>query len=189
MVKLSEFLEKMVCADGSPIEPPMSAYRMDCTSSPNMRDSVGLGTCNCCDYFTLANQKVILIEETKLISQIKNLLKNNKCEEEIRKIIKEENRLKVYGSLLVLCRLARRLNNKTEAAMVSGVLEFYLVVSDDIDLDNVKVLDHFKHSVRKDLLEGLRGVLTRAAVDKVGIVWASQIGERLPAQPASPAPL
>ena len=34
---------------------------------------VDLGTCNCCDYFSIINGVVVLIEETQLLRQIEDL--------------------------------------------------------------------------------------------------------------------
>ena len=63
MTRLAEFLEK-VCAGGDPVRPELHAYRMDGTSSgANMRASAGLGTCNCCDYFTLSSGTVAVSDD------------------------------------------------------------------------------------------------------------------------------
>lgn len=164
----------------------MLAYRMDNTSL-DMRTSVGLGSCNSCDYFTFANERVVLIEETRLIEQIKDLQEEygqglddkGRPAPEIRRALRKENRLKVYGSLLVLCWLAKRLENKIEAKMVSGIVDFFLVVSDEIDSDSARYFDHIKDDLKGDL----RGVL-RTAVNDVRVVWARHIGSRLPARPA-----
>ena len=188
MVELSTFLEK-VCAAGKPVDPPMLAYRMDNTSS-DMRTSVGLGTCNSCDYFTFANKRVVLIEETRLIAKIKDVQKeqgldsedNGQLAPKVRDVLRDEKRLKVYGSLLVLCRLARRLADDAEAAMVSGVADFFLVISDEVNPDFARALDQIETWLTKDL----RDVLTRAAINDVRIVWAKHIGDRLPARPVLP---
>ena len=38
---------------------------------PDMRTHVGLGSCNCCDYFLIHEDKVVLVEETQLADTIK----------------------------------------------------------------------------------------------------------------------
>ena len=37
---------------------------------PNMRSTVGLGDCNCCDYFASKDNIIVLIEETQLMEMI-----------------------------------------------------------------------------------------------------------------------
>ena len=190
MTTLAEFLEE-VHAAGKPVQPDMLAYRMDRTS-PNldMRVRAGLGTCNCCDYFTFSNGTVVLIEETRLGAQIQDILKklahlqDDDRKRHLLRSLKHENRLKVYGSLLVLCRLARKLADKAEAAAVSGITNFWLVYSDDMDRDT-RVVDR----IRDELMRDLRGVLTRKVVGDVCIVPASELGRRLPSQPPHPSPI
>ena len=123
-VDLGSFLQR-VEVGGSPLDPTCLAYRMDDNEpQSNMRTTAGLGTCNCCDYFTFRDATLVLIEETRLPWQIKDL--RNEFARDIRKDVEEleererhsvsqrvlrhlrqENKLKVYGSLLVLCRLAK----------------------------------------------------------------------------------
>ena len=73
MIDLEKFLEPIELA-GTPLK-DHRAYRMDGESpQPDMRKDVGLGPCNCCDYFLLSkDDTIILIEETRLIDQHKNL--------------------------------------------------------------------------------------------------------------------
>ena len=65
MIDLEKFLEPIELA-GTPLQ-DHRAYRMDGESpQPDMRKDVGLGPCNCCDYFLLSkDDTIILIEETK----------------------------------------------------------------------------------------------------------------------------
>ena len=185
MTRLAEFLEK-VCAGGDPVRPELHAYRMDGTSSgANMRASAGLGTCNCCDYFTLSSGTVVLIEETRLVAQIRDIkktlahLQEGERNGRLVRSLKHENRLKVYGSLLVLCRLARELEDKEEAAAVSGIADFWLAFSDDMTHDDARGIDHF----RAELMGDLRSVLTPAVVKDVRIVPTGKIGTMLPPHP------
>ena len=73
MIDLEKFLEPIELA-GTPLQ-DHHAYRMDYKQSrPDMRLEVGLGTCNCCDYFMLSqDDTIILIEETRLIDQHRDL--------------------------------------------------------------------------------------------------------------------
>ena len=59
MIDLEKFLEPIELA-GTPLQ-DHHAYRMDYKQSrPDMRLEVGLGTCNCCDYFMLSQDDTIL---------------------------------------------------------------------------------------------------------------------------------
>ena len=189
MIRLESFMET-VEARGVEVQPNCRAYRMD-GASPDMRREVGLGTCNCCDYVTFDRAgRVVLIEETQLLRQIDNLTQEHgdgsRSPEEVTKRVlrgvKHENRLKVYGSLLVLCRLARRLTDEAEAEALAGQADFWLVVRDTLNGDAVRALDHIKGA----LLDDLRSVLTGAVVGDVEIVPASELGKKLPPQPSLP---
>ena len=75
------------------VDEKYTAYKMDSTvKESDMRKTVGLGTCQCCDYFLPEDQSIILIEETRLPP-------------EINEEVETEMKLKAYGSMLVLCRL------------------------------------------------------------------------------------
>lgn len=131
-VDLATFLQQ-VEVGGSPLDPTCRAYRMDDTEpQSNMRGTAGLGTCNCCDYFTFRDATLVLIEETRLPWQIKDLrnefaqdihkdadeLEERERDSVSRRVLthlRQENKLKVYGSLLVLCRLARAVDGRVEA--------------------------------------------------------------------------
>ena len=180
---LEEFLEDITVA-GAQLVPRRKAYRMDETSpNPDMRKRARLGSCNCCDYFIFGSDKgVILIEETRLGDQIKDLMEKyeylNSIDKQnhVIKIILQENRLKVYGSLLVLCRLFRREADRASAFISSDTkYSFWLVASAREPADDVIVIDH----VRDRLDVELKGLLTKAVVDSVKVVPAEKLAERL----------
>ena len=108
----ADFLEKIELAGCD--EPLGEAYRMDgCAPNPSMRDRAGLGTLACCDYLRADGENFILIEDTELggtalqMEEEYDSLKGGgeQRRQFIRERIRRENCLKVYGSLLVLCRL------------------------------------------------------------------------------------
>ena len=183
MTVLEEFLEDITVA-GAQLEPRCKAYRMDGTSpSPDMREKAGLGTCNCCDYFIFGSDKdIILIEETRLAEQIKDLMQKYSYlnfpdqQGHVTKIILQENRLKVYGSLLVLCRLFCREADGVAASVSPDTrYSFWLVASVEEPADEIIAIDY----VRDRLNVELRGLLTKAVVDSVEIVPADALAERL----------
>ena len=180
-----EFLERITVA-GKPLTPERTAYRMDGNiPNPDMRKKVGLGTCDCCDYFTFGSSNaVFLIEETKLTAQIGDLMQKysylNPTDQHnhVIECILRENRLKVYGSLLVLCRLFCRETDKVAASVSSDrKFSFWLVASVEDSTDDVITIDY----IRDRLSDELKSVLSPAVVDSVEIVPACVLANKLAA--------
>ena len=194
-VDLTSFLQRIEVG-GSVAEPVRCAYKMDSDAAgSNMRKSVCLGQCNCCDYFTFLESALVLIEETRLDRQIKNLrsefaqdigknigeLEGHEWERVNKRILRElkrENKLKVYGSLLVLQRLSKKVDGKSEAKALAGRVTFWLVCSEQPSGDDVIFFD----SLRKELYGDLRNALS-AVVTEVKIVPAEQLSAMLPRRP------
>ena len=186
MIALSKFLQPIELA-GTPLQ-NHHAYRMDDTKQSNMRKDVGLGTCNCCDYFLISNGTVVLVEETQLLQQIEDLkneynyLRGTDQTEFIKKDIRRENWLKAYGSMLVLCRLASVCK---EARNLLGTkkYKFWLVVSDtnmtDAEEFEAKIIfDHLKDNLYRDL----KSLLSGKIVADVEIVPSHVFVGKLPTQ-------
>ena len=187
MIALDKFLEPIEIA-GKPPDEKYQAYRMDDGSDkPDMRKDAGLGECNCCDYFVTNTDSIILIEETKLLESIKSwkngiqYLNDDDQKNFVSEKVKTENRLKVYGSLLVLSRL---INKCAEVSNLVGEKKycFWLVVSglstpeDKIYIDNLK--DHFTTS--------LGAALSREVIDKVEVFPSNYLEGKLSANAATP---
>ena len=176
-----EFLEGITVA-GKPLEPERQTYRMDgVPPDPHMRKKAGLGACNCCDYFAFGSgNSVILIEETRLAEQVKHLMEEfsylNSIDQKkhVIKFIQEENRLKAYGSLLVLCRLFCKKENGAAPISLETKYSFWLVASSAGPSDDVITLDHLKDR----LVDQLRSVLG-AVVDAVEVVPAERLADKL----------
>lgn len=193
-VELASFLQEVEVA-GVPICPIYRAYKMDSTvEGSNMRRSVGLGQCNCCDYFIFGGQTLVLIEETQLHRQIKDLREKflrdinrdfaeldeqdqTKVRGRILADLSRENKLKVYGSLLVLWRLAAVVDDKAEA--LRGPASYWIVASGEWSGDDVRYFDQLTKQLENDL----HSALTDNVVSDVKIVPAEQLGERLPPVP------
>ena len=147
------------------------AYKMDNESRSDMRIDVGLATCNCCDYFQIIDNKVYLIEETQLVEKYKNLKRQhqNLNEKQIKilidRTIKMRNRLKVYGSMLVLCRLAS-ICESAKKLLMNKPYVFLLVVSGVTENDDYIIFD----SIKTDLLSELKSQLSRETVSDVKIL-------------------
>ena len=187
MTALEKFLEPIKLA-GTPLSETHHAYRMDGNSpKPDMRKDVGLGTCACCDYFVTNIDSIVLIEETELLKSIKGwkkkveYLNDNDQKNFVDEKVKTENRLKVYGSLLVLSRLT---NNYAEVRNLVGEKKycFWLVVSGLSTAEDKKYIDNLK-----DHLTGaLGGALTREVIDKVEVFPSNFLEGKLSANATSP---
>lgn len=123
MTFLDKYLEQIEVAGESLKGEAFKAYRMDDgnnKSDDDMRTEIGLGTCHCCDYFKIRtrNQKevVVLIEETRLMTTFKAYKKEcdaivvdkERKDKFVERRIRDENILKVYGSLFTLCHGAKK---------------------------------------------------------------------------------
>lgn len=186
MTALNKFLEPIEIA-GKPLE-THRAYRMDDGSGkPDMRKDAGLGECNCCDYFVTNTESIFLIEETQLLESIQNwkntveYLNDNDQKDFVSEKVKTENRLKVYGSLLVLARL---MNKFPEIKNLVGKKKycFWLVVSGLSTPEDRRYIDNLKD----DLTGALRGALTREVIDKVEVFPANYLAGKLSVNQTAP---
>ena len=181
---LDRFLEPIRAADG-PLAEPYRAYRMDGISpDPNMRRTAGLGECNSCDYFVSNHRTVFLIEETRLLDTVKQLrneyryLDENDKQEFISKHIRQENRLKVYGSMLVLSRLALESEDFKDILHTGNERKkyrFWLVVS-GMDRADVKI---WFQNLQSRLFQELRSVLAKETVEAVEIIPFDRLAAKL----------
>ena len=181
MIALQQFLEPIEIA-GRPLDEKYQAYRMDDGSDkPDMRKYAGLGPCSCCDYFMCENDdSVVLIEETRLMETVKNLkskyhyLADNDQTKFVSKCIRQENRLKVYGSMLVLCRLAKTCKEAKDL-LESKKYKFWLIVSGMDATEDAMVFDNLKDF----LLNELKGALTGNIIDDVEIIPSNSFVNKL----------
>ena len=145
-----------------------------------MRTYVGLGSCNCCDYFFVNENKVFLIEETCLEKTIETIrekhsyLNDDDKEDFVVTSIRQENYVKVYGSLLVLCRLAAKCEDVARR-MKDKKHDFWLVMGDADIKETSRVADNMSSELRAQL----RGVLTKEVIDDVEIVPSEIFAEKL----------
>lgn len=177
---LSQFAEPIESAGGV-----FKAYRMDSTKEgSNMRSAAGLGTCECCDYVTVSkdNQSVVLIEETDLertIIDFKEKYDYLSDDDQVDLLYDEvlkEHRLKLYGSMLVLCRLSRS-RDEVKAFLPDNEFQFWLVTT-TASSDSVILMDHLTDNLRNFL----KSPLTREMMDVVDIIPSTKLAEKLSAQ-------
>lgn len=130
-------------------------YKVDGTSEgASLRVIARLGTLHCCDYILIHNGGYTLIEDTNLGETIRDIeeeydammTSGDQRKKFVRKRIRLENSLKVYGTLLILCRLD----------MNPQHCVFWLVVTgDDVNAKLVRNLDPYdelKHDIASALM-------------------------------------
>ncbi len=165
----SEYLDKYlmpITLAGYPLDNGVQAYKMDCTKDhSDMRKDVGLGTCNCCDFFQIHEGNILLIEETQLFDSFKDLKIQGLQNKEIIRRILLENRLKVYGSMLVLCRLVMKFNSKCSFSENKHFVFVILVSSQIKNEEDSRFFDDLSTRIRDDL----RSSLTKEIVSDVEI--------------------
>ena len=89
--------------------------------------------------------------------------------------IRNENKLKVYGSMLVLCRLSA-ISNNTKDLLNNRKYTFWLVASGMEKEEDTIMFDH----LRDRLLSELRSALTNNIVDSVEIIPSNLLVNKLP---------
>ena len=177
---LSQFAEPIESASGV-----FKAYRMDSTEEESdMRRAAGLGTCECCDYVTVSkdNQSVVLIEETNLKRTKAELEKKYAYLEEDDQVelfydqVLRENRLKLYGSMLILCRLSSS-REDVQSFLPENKLQFWLVTT-STDSSDFVLLDHLTDNLRGFL----KTTLPKEMMNVVDIIPSTELAEKLSAQ-------
>ena len=149
----------------------------------NMRSAAGLGTCECCDYVTVSkdNQSVVLIEETNLesVRRIEFRRKHMITSEEDDQVellydqVLRENRLKLYGSMLILCRLSSS-REDVQSFLPENEFQFWLVTT-PASSDSVILMDHLTDNLRGFL----KSPLTKEMMDVVDIIPSTKLAEKL----------
>lgn len=175
---LSKFKEKM-CPAGNHQALDVFAYRMDGNDKIKpMATYADLGTPSCCDYLYIDNNKTVLIEDTHLGKQIENFKLELKTFTEkelfVKKLLKQENCLKVYGALLILCRLSEKHKNISKE-LKGKEFSFWFVINDEEDIkamDNMEIVD-FLETALKGTLRGAK------LVRETKVLFLSELRKKL----------
>ena len=146
-----------------------------------MRRAAGLGTCECCDYVTVSkdNQSVVFIEETDLESTIVDFkekydyLSDDDQVDLLYDEVLKEHRLKLYGSMLVLCRLSSS-RDDVKAFLPENEFQFWLVTT-SASSDSVILMDNLTDNLRGFL----KSPLTKEMMDVVDIIPSTELAEKL----------
>lgn len=189
MNSLKQFLGVIKVA-GDPLPEQHKAFYMDggkgVREKPDMRAHAGLGSCQCCDYF-LPNDEdgsILFIEETRLLDTKRNLegefsyLNEKDKKKFVRTKLFQEQHLKVYGAMLVLCRLAVKHSDIKD--MIDGKKYFLWLVVSKMDVDDMRYFDKFS----RELCDQLKSVLTSELLEDVQVLPAYKLEEKLNNAPA-----
>ena len=179
MKALAKFRQEIEEAGGNS---GLWAYRMDREGKfYGMAEDADLLHCNCCDYFRAVDGAPILIEVTRLMAwkeakEKKYAHLGALASGHVWQLAKQENRLKVYGGMLTLCRHARR-SGEVAKALDEGEYKFWLVVHDGAGPQVGRVFRKLRAELRYELCHRPCGKNMLAAVEVFGI---DRLGEKLP---------
>ena len=177
MTSLDQFFEPIEIAEKAMAE-GYRAYKMD-RDKNGMRNFVGLGECNCFDYFLSHENSIVLIEETRLEKSIQHqrrmypYLSDEDKEDFAFKRTREEIRLKAYGSMLVLCRLTEKCHDVKK--LFQNKKYCFWIVASDMNAGDIKAFDN----LRDDSLDMLRGALSKELVDTVELLSPEDLRNKL----------
>jgi len=162
---IEDFLEPVTIrsADGTRDTFPVNAYVVDqkplsekCGHS--LQHELQLDSFHCCDYiFVPDDHAVLLIEDSNLKSKKENLetkdlasVKDSQSKAKLsRRLIKDEQRLKAYASLLLLWRLLER--DGTAAEKMRGKdVHFWVIINDASSLD-LRSFNYLKREIAPTL--------------------------------------
>ena len=180
MKSLEHFKERIEVANQH-LADECKAYKMDSEKGGNnMRKTVGLGDCHCCDYFLPMNDFVVLIEETRLLKRIENIrneysyLNDQDKDNAVNTGIRNRMHIKVYGAMLVLCRLMEKYSDARK--VIQNKKYCFWLVASKIDTQEQKIFfDNLKDSLRQNL----RQYLGKELLDDVEIISSQNLKERL----------
>ena len=181
-MNISRFWEQ-VQLSGQPALKNCHAYRMD--GNPHMGTVLNMGTCSCCDYFTLYKlNKILLVEDGQIGRKIKdlrnkyNFRKNDDRDNFVREEIAKEHILKAYGSLLVLCRLSL-LNQAGRNLIGNKRYEFWIVSTDTDQPGHALPFSHLKNFIKNRL----KSVFSSSLVGDVHLLTFQDFKDKFPKTP------
>ena len=105
-----------------------SALRMD--GERGIRKQLGLENYSCCDYLLTQRDELYLIEISDFATQRDSLQKEHSIKE-IKKIIRQEIRLKIMGSLIILFKIPTQFSISHEKIHQNKIRVILILCSDD----------------------------------------------------------
>lgn len=153
-ISLSKFKENITINISGHNEEVLKTYAYRIDGQPSMAKDAGLGTLCCCDYLYINNnQEAVLIEDTNLGEKVRELkaelkgLKNISSEEKIiKRNLKQENYLKVYGAFIILDYLKQKYK-KISRELIGKSFSFWFIINDEHNIkaiDNMNLVEYLK---------------------------------------------
>lgn len=185
MTLLDKYLEQIEVAGESLEGEAFEAYRMDGgRNKPDMRTDIGLGTCHSCDYFKIRTREqeevVVLIEETRLMATLDNckeeydaMVDEKKRNKFLSRRVRDENILKVYGSLFTLCHGAKKCPELSDL-VAEKRYDFWLIASDSNKHDALAD-EHMSDQISQDL----QSMLKEDLIGEVEVLTADDLRRAL----------
>ncbi|RKZ49481.1 MAG: hypothetical protein DRR16_05550 [Candidatus Parabeggiatoa sp. nov. 3] len=136
------------------------ALRMD--GERGIRKQLGLENYNCCDYLFTHQDNLYLIEISDFVIQRDNLQKNHSIKE-IKKIIRQEIRLKIMGSLIILFKIPTQFSISHEKIHTGKIRVILILCSDDSS--DVVAFDY----LQTDLKTALSPLITEVIVMNISM--------------------
>ena len=147
---------------------------------PDMRLHAKMGACDCCDYFALDGESaVLLVEKTALMETIRAFKKEfaaappparDKKDRDgnayINNRVLWETRLKTYGGMLALHRLAMQCGEMDAILRRRGTFRLLLVDDGPRNPENKKDADNWRRRLKRDL----RSVFSPEMIADVNVV-------------------
>jgi len=122
------------------------ALRMDGTG---IREQLGLNNYNCCDYLLIKPDSLYLTEISDFISQYKNLEMKGYNKKKIEKIIRQEIRLKIMGSLVILFKIPTKFSISHEKIHTRKIKIILVLCS--VKKADVLIFKKFEHQLKTSL--------------------------------------
>lgn len=170
MIPLKNFLMPLEIrmANEETFEFGVKAYGIDkCLDTGiSLKNQLRMDNFNSCDYIFITEEVIFLLEDSNLKAK-KDDLQNN-ClrsvkddaskEKLLRKIISDEQILKAYAGLLLLCRLISQ--SKEAMDLMKGKKKHFWVIINDDDPSDPKGFDYLGEEISKTL----RPLVSKVAV-------------------------
>ena len=175
-MSLDKFLQELIVKDSGgechKLLKEKVAYKVDEPKGKALRDKFQMGGFHCCDYIVPERHRVLLIENSSLLASKEKLELDEKWrsleDEKIKGIIaeeriREEQVLKAYASLFLLCSLTSQCE-KAKRVMGRKKLHFWLIVTDVNPREPMAVL-------LQNIKVRLEGTLSPLVKVKVFPIW------------------
>lgn len=150
---------KIRMANGETFEFGVEAYGIDkcLDNGVSLKNQLMMDSFNCCDYIFVAEKTIFLLEDSNLKAKKNDLQNNCLCSVEdeaskekfLRKIIKDEQILKAYAGLLLLCRLTSQ--SKEAMDLMKDKEKHFWVIINDSDPSDPKGFDYLREEISRRL--------------------------------------